>query len=235
MMPRPGRNGFTIIELTFTIALIGILAAILLPSLARARENARRTSCMASLSQIGIALRIYADENDSELPWSGGNNNATCLTELLLDSGIHPASFICPSDAGHTEDELISPETGYLVPVWNFMHNVGELGLRASYEYLGAYTVEPIRYPPPTRGIPKVPVMWDHFPWELEWGNHASGGANVLWLDGSVEYMHRDEFAEPGVPRVPEGFEFLRPQPQQPLPTLATATLIAGETYPPEQ
>lgn len=64
------RSGFTLIELLVVIAIIAILAAILFPVFARARENARRTSCISNLKQMGLATMQYTQDYDETLPKS---------------------------------------------------------------------------------------------------------------------------------------------------------------------
>lgn len=67
---RAPRAGFTLIELLVVIAIIAILAAILFPVFARARENARRSSCQSNLKQIGLGLMQYLQDYDERYPFS---------------------------------------------------------------------------------------------------------------------------------------------------------------------
>lgn len=67
-MQRSRRNAFTLIELLVVIAIISVLAAILFPVFARARENARRASCMSNLKQIGLGIMQYTQDYDERYP-----------------------------------------------------------------------------------------------------------------------------------------------------------------------
>ncbi len=72
----PHRRGFTLIELLVVIAIIAILAAILFPVFARARENARRTSCVSNVKQIGLAWMMYVQDYDETYPPDNTTNGA---------------------------------------------------------------------------------------------------------------------------------------------------------------
>src|SRR5580658_8203342 len=67
------RRGFTLIELLVVIAIIAILAAILLPVLSQAKKRAWTIQCVSNLRQIGVGMKIFADENNELYPESGGD------------------------------------------------------------------------------------------------------------------------------------------------------------------
>ncbi|HVK04841.1 MAG TPA: DUF1559 domain-containing protein [Armatimonadaceae bacterium] len=87
----PGKcAAFTLIELLVVIAIIAILAAILFPVFAQAREKARSASCLSNMKQIGLAAMMYAGDYDETLPETGWNG--PCSNPTPNGSGVHTVS-----------------------------------------------------------------------------------------------------------------------------------------------
>jgi prepilin-type N-terminal cleavage/methylation domain-containing protein/prepilin-type processing-associated H-X9-DG protein len=93
------RSAFTLIELLVVIAIIAILAAILFPVFAQAREKGRQAACMNNERQIGTALQIYSDQWDATLPaYRHMSNEGLYFREQLQPLIKTTAVWVCPSD-----------------------------------------------------------------------------------------------------------------------------------------
>lgn len=94
------KKGFTLIELLVVIAIIALLAAILFPAFARARENARKTACLSNLKQLGLGFEQYKQDYDGRFPGAGQYQKWTAdghwvkgnaASSLTSGSGVHSA------------------------------------------------------------------------------------------------------------------------------------------------
>src|SRR5690349_17778848 len=98
---KSAKKGFTLIELLVVIAIIALLAAILFPVFARARENARKSSCQNQLKQIGLGILQYTQDYDETMPISfgGGGTDALQWTQRTYGYIKSQQIFQCPSDS----------------------------------------------------------------------------------------------------------------------------------------
>ena len=109
------KSAFTLIELLVVIAIIAILAAILFPVFARARENARRSSCQSNLKQIGLGVLQYTQDYDEFYPMGTWQYNGTSAPEVRWSQSIQPyvkstQLFMCPSNPNN--DQVTSAAVG---------------------------------------------------------------------------------------------------------------------------
>lgn len=124
-------SGFTLIELLVVIAIIAILASILFPVFAQARESARRSSCQSNLKQLGLAIQGYTQDYDEKLPhgnYPGDTTTGNIPWQQLVDpyiksgytggtteaAGKTKGVYVCPNYAKSDPSNLIQrPSTSY--------------------------------------------------------------------------------------------------------------------------
>ncbi len=215
------KTAFTLIELLVVIAIIAILAAILFPVFARARENARRSSCQSNLKQIGLGLLQYTQDYDERLPltYNGtpyGTSNGYSNWGLWMIY-IHPyikstQIYRCPSTTLGVSNDVTftgTPSGDITFPLM-FNYGINQSIVNSSSTNIAAIS-EPTRLllvSDSTGTVTNVPERiynanfsgWFGAPGAVDpaLARHL-GGANVCYVDGHVKFGSQGQLGpEPG-------------------------------------
>ncbi len=193
------RRGFTLIELLVVIAIIAILAAILFPVFARAREKARQSSCLSNTKQLGTAVQMYAQDYDERLPMAASMSGASVylFNELLNPYIKNEQIWQCPSKPSSVNlANLGKANVSYMVDVGTPMPAGSTTGRLFGAPPAGTFscTLAQIDRPAETillgDAVGTVPVTLVPLPTVVD--PRHNDGANYLYADGHSKWDRPD-------------------------------------------
>jgi len=146
MTPNRGRRAFTLIELLVVIAIIAILAAILFPVFAQAREKARATTCLSNMKQIGTATMMYAQDNDENMPYGyaytwPGQKELYWWQDLDRPYVKNETVYTCPSASPHYAYNYLRPKglPNPLIKDYIANAHIGPFYVKSQKEWVGTH------------------------------------------------------------------------------------------------
>ncbi len=230
---RPDRKrAFTLIELLVVIAIIAILAAILFPVFAQAREKARGISCLSNLKQLGLGVMMYVQDYDETYPmniYMGGTQTGPCifLSQVVVAPYIKNVDlYRCPSDPNPMDFPTAMTNIG-MPPLCAANPNIAKMSYVPNFALIDWGNPSNFFPPNPARGVKNLAQL--EFPAETAAyydGTHTlpdayfdimdipiqarhSGNLNVAWADGHAKLVHAKPFTDGGTAQVggntPEG------------------------------
>lgn len=200
----PGRvRAFTLIELLVVIAIIAILAAILFPVFAKARERAKQTTCVSNLNQLGKALAMYADDNEDHLPQSIylKQSTPTLSTSLpnVMNAYVRSVQvFQCPSDNDSQRFDSTWPSVLWKTYGLSYSYNSVPPGSPLPRDQWQLYW-RGGRMRAEFKSPSDIGVVSDTFPWHRNLDSTSSAaslaqaGYDVLFADGHVKMLFGDD------------------------------------------
>jgi prepilin-type N-terminal cleavage/methylation domain-containing protein/prepilin-type processing-associated H-X9-DG protein len=216
------KRGFTLIELLVVIAIIAILAAILFPVFAKAREKARQTSCLSNVKQLALGVMMYIQDYDSRYPSVYDDGNGYPAGRIIWADKIYPyvknrALFLCPSNDGSIDPIAgLWPETlqrtRYAMPMTHVMREGWANPIKETVFQAPAETVMLVenyncwwQHVCPRHGLwhtgGLIQTMWNRPSIvgrlnEVTWPWH-NGGLNCGFNDGHVKWRSINDLADP--------------------------------------